>query len=86
MSDMIAERVIKTIAEAQHIPPETISIDSTFDDLKIDSLSAMSIVFELENEFDISIPNEEVLMIRNVRQVVESLRKILPEEAADAGA
>jgi len=86
MSDTLAERVIEIIAEAQHIPRERISLDSSFEELGMDSLGSLSLVYELEEEFNISIPNEEAMMLRTVRQAVESLRKILPGDASEAGA
>jgi acyl carrier protein len=32
----------------------------------------------MESEFDVSLPNEEALMIRTVGQAVDSLRRSLP--------
>jgi len=77
VTDELAQRVIAVIAETQQIPIERISLESTFEELGLDSLDGVSIVFELENEFNVSIPNEEALLIRNVRDAVESLRKLV---------
>ncbi len=79
MSDSLAERVMEIIAETQHIPRERISVDSSFEDLGMDSLGSLSLVYELEEEFNISIPNEEVMLMRTVRQAIESLKNLLPE-------
>lgn len=78
--DSIASKVIALIAEAQKLSPDQISLDSFFEELGIDSLGAITLVADLEDEFDIAIPNEEVLEIRTIRQVVESLNKVLSEE------
>jgi len=87
VTDELAQRVIAVIAETQQIPIERISLESTFEELGLDSLDGVSIVFELENEFNVSIPNEEALLIRNVRDAVESLRKlVLISDAAQTGA
>ena len=59
MSDELIQRVLKTIAASKRIPPETVTIDSTFQQLGIDSMDAVEILFALENEFDISIPDEK---------------------------
>jgi len=85
MSDTLAERVMTIIAETQHIPRERISVDSSFEDLGMDSLGSLSLVYELEEEFNISIPNEEAMTLRTVRQAIESLKKLLPEDAGEAG-
>ncbi len=86
MSDTLAERVMAIIAETQHVSRERISVDSSFDDLGMDSLGSLALVYELEEEFNISIPNEEAMMLRTVRQAIESLKKLLPENAGEAGA
>ncbi len=78
MTDELTQRVIAIIADTQQIPPETIHLDSSFEDLGIDSLGGLTIVGEMESEFDVSLPNEEALMIRTVGQAVDSLRRNLP--------
>jgi acyl carrier protein len=45
----------------------------------------VNILFALENEFNINIPDEGVQGIRGVRQMVEALDKLL-SGGADAGA
>ncbi|MEJ7577428.1 MAG: acyl carrier protein [Pyrinomonadaceae bacterium] len=84
MLDDLTQEVIKVIAETQHIPVEKISLDSTFEELDIDSLGGMGLVFELESKFNVSIPNEEALQMRTVRQAVESMKKLLDNEAMSA--
>jgi acyl carrier protein len=78
MTDELTQRVIAIIADTQQIPPETIRLDSSFEDLGIDSLGGLTIVGEMESEFDVSLPNEEALMIRTVGQAVDALRRNLP--------
>ena len=63
MSEEFARRVTETIARTQHIPPETVTLASTFEELKIDSLDMINILFALESEFNIAIPDEEARAI-----------------------
>jgi acyl carrier protein len=85
MSDELIQRIISCIAESQKIPREQITLDSTFEELGIDSLDGVNILFGLENEFNINIPDEGVQGVRGVRQMVEALEKLL-SGGADAGA
>jgi acyl carrier protein len=77
MSDELITRVCGIIAKTQHLPAGSIHIDQTFAELKFDSLDAMNILFAVETEFDISIPDSEALAVRSVRQMVEELEKVL---------
>ena len=76
MSDTVFQKVAELIAARVHISSEAVSIDSTFADLGIDSLQAVSLIYDLEDEFGIEIPNEEAMNVQTVRQVVESLGRL----------
>lgn len=76
-TDELAEKVIRVIAHTQRIPPESVSLDSTFEALKIDSLDGINIVFELEKEFNIEIPDDGVQNLRSVRDTVEGVRTLV---------
>src|SRR5450631_535381 len=80
----LASTVIAVIAKAQRIPAETITLDSTFEQLKIDSLDGINIVFALENDFGINIPDEGAQNLHSVRETVEGVAKLLAEKAATA--
>jgi acyl carrier protein len=84
MSDDLIQRVLKVIAASKRIPPETVTIDRDFQQLGIDSMDAVEILFALENEFDISIPDEEVRQVRNVRQMCEGIEKLVTAKSDQA--
>jgi acyl carrier protein len=74
--DDLMTRVINVIATTQHLPVEKITADSTFEELKIDSLDGINILFALENEFNISIPDDEARGIRTVREMAAGVEKL----------
>ena len=82
MSDDLIQRVLKSIATSKRIPLETVTIDSSFEQLNIDSMDAVEILFALENEFDIVIPDDEVRSVHNVRQMCEGVEKLVAAKAA----
>ena len=81
MSDEIVQRVLTVIAASKRIPRETVTIDSEFQQLNIDSMDAVEILFALENEFDINIPDDEVRSVRNVRQMCEGVERLVVAKA-----
>jgi acyl carrier protein len=85
VSATIAERVIAVVAKSRKVPPESISLDATFEELGMDSLDGINLIFDLENEFDIAIPDEDAHVIRDVRQAVDSLQKLLYSSAGETG-
>jgi len=79
MSNDLTQRVISVIAKTQRIPAEKISPDSTFEELGLDSLDSVNILFALEEEFNVNIPDEAAREIRSVRQVIDGIAALLPE-------
>jgi len=77
MSNELVQRVLKVIAEAQRLPIEKVTIESSFEELGIDSMDGVSLLFALENEFDISIPDSAARNIHSVRAMVEGVAKIV---------
>ena len=77
MPDEITDRVLHVIADAQRLPPEKVTVDKTFQELGIDSMDGVSLLFALENEFDINIPDEAAKSIRSVQDMVDGVKTIL---------
>jgi acyl carrier protein len=74
--DDLTRRVLRIIAETQRKDLAQVTMDSTFEELGIDSMDGVNIIFALENEFNINVPDEEVKNIRSVRDMVEGVRKL----------
>jgi acyl carrier protein len=77
MSDELIQRVIKAIATTKRIAVESVTIDSSFEQLGIDSMDAVEILFALESEFDINIPDEEARSVRGIRQLCEGVERLV---------
>ncbi len=80
MDQDVQSRVIAEIASVKRIPPERVSIDSTFEGLAIDSLDATNLLFVLEEEFGVSIPDAEARTLRDVRGAVQTVERLLLEK------
>ena len=73
----VGEKVVEIIAREQHLDPAKVSMDATFAELGIDSLDGVNILFALEEEFKIDIPDAVAHNMKSVRQVVDSLTRVL---------
>ncbi len=78
-NEELTGRVRAIIATAQHLPEEKVTADSTFEELGIDSLDGINILFAVESEFNINIPDDAAQSIRSVRDVVDGIAKLLKE-------
>ena len=54
----IEEKVLELVGKQTGIDPKQIPLDRKFEDLNLDSVAIVELVFALEETFDISIPFE----------------------------
>jgi acyl carrier protein len=59
MSTPTEQRIHAIIARHQGEAPPAIQPDSRLEDLGIDSLTAIEIIFEIEEEFDVTLPDRD---------------------------
>ncbi len=73
---MIFNKVAQIIATISHCKIEDIKPESELMTLGIDSLKAITVIFELEEAFDVEIPNEVIPSIVTVSDIVNRLKGI----------
>ena len=68
----VEERVVDIVAEQLGVDKEKVTRDTSFvNDLGADSLDTVELVMELEEEFDITIPDDAAEKIQTVGQAVD---------------
>lgn len=68
---MTEEKVIGIVSEQLGVPKEEVTRDSSFvDDLKADSLDVVELVMEFEDEFGITIPDDDYDKIKTVGDAI----------------
>lgn len=74
----VAEKVISIVAEQLNVDKAEISNETSFvNDLGADSLDTVELVMELEDEFDMNIPDEEAEKLQTVGAAVAYIVKHL---------
>jgi len=78
----VEERVIDIVAEQLGVSKEQIKRETSFvNDLGADSLDTVELVMELEEEFDINIPDDAAEKIQTVGQAIEHISKTIEEKS-----
>jgi acyl carrier protein len=84
----VREKVIEIIAQQAVLEPSDISMDSTLEELGIDSLGLVESIFAIEEAFDISIPfnandpRESEFDISSVSSIVAGIERLVAEQHA----
>jgi acyl carrier protein len=82
----VKKQVIEIIAEQAMLDVSDVTMDSTPEDLGIDSLGLVESIFAIEETFDISVPfnandpSESDFDISSVQEIVKGIEKLIAEK------
>jgi acyl carrier protein len=77
MSD-IEEKIRNIICEQLDVAEDDVVLTASFvDDLGADSLDQVELIMAMEEEFDVSIPDEDAEKITTVKDAVEYIKKAM---------
>ena len=72
----VADRVIDIVAEQLGVDKEKVTPETSFvNDLGADSLDTVELVMELEEEFDVNIPDDAAEKIQTVGQAIDYIEQ-----------
>jgi acyl carrier protein len=75
-NEEIKDKIVKIVSEQMGVEKSEITMETSFvNDLNADSLDTVELVMEFEDEFELSIPDEEAEKIQTVGQAVEHIAK-----------
>ena len=84
----LKDTIIKIIAEQAILDPCDVALDSTLEELAIDSLGLVESIFAIEEHFDITVPfnandpTSSGFDISSVATIIAAVEKLLAEQAA----
>ena len=82
--DDVASRVIELVAKSKNLPESAVNLDTTFDELQIDSLDKINLTFAVEEMFSIEIPDDSLIALKSVGDVVRGVEKLRAAQPGDA--
>ncbi len=78
----IEEKVVEIICEQMGADRSEVTRDTSFiNDLNADSLDTVELVMEFEDEFDMSIPDEEAEKIQTVGAAIDYVAKVIQSKS-----
>lgn len=67
----MTEKIKEIVAEILELEVDAIDGElSILDDLGADSIAVMEIVMELEGEFDVEVPTEDIINLKSVNDII----------------
>lgn len=77
MAETIQDRIFRVISISSRIPLASVQLDCTLEELGIDSLDRLNILFDLESEFEIEIDDEEAKKAKRISDIVAGIKQLL---------
>jgi len=77
----IEGKLLDIVKNEKDIPDDKLSPDTALADAGIDSLDALSILFAIEEQFHISIPDDKARAIKTFGDMVTTVEELLPAAA-----
>ena len=83
MSDIIKNKIIKILSEQTLLDPSEINENISLEELGVDSLALVEIVFSLEETFNITIPfnannpTNSTFDISNVNSIINAVENLI---------
>jgi acyl carrier protein len=79
MAGEVFAKIVELISTKKSVPAANVTIDSSFESLGMDSLDAVELVSDLEEIFNVNIPNAELHHFKTIRQAVAGLEKAIAQ-------
>lgn len=79
---MTFSKVAEIISSTVDCPQQDVVMDARLDDLGLDSLKAITVLYDLEEEYDIEIPNELIESMHTVADIVTNIDILRRADAA----
>jgi acyl carrier protein len=82
----IEEKLIAIVRKEKDVPDDKLSLETPLADAGIDSLDALTILFAIEEEFHISIPDDRARSMTTFGDMVDSIETLLGASSNGAAA
>lgn len=87
-TETVADTVRGILAEQAMLDLEDVSTSSTLEDLGLDSLGLVEVIFAIEEEFDVQVPfnanepDKSDFDISSVQKIIEGVQTLISEQAS----
>lgn len=77
--DEIEQQLIAIVRQEKDIPEDRLHRETALEEAGIDSLDALTILFAIEEQFRISIPDDRARSMKTFGDMVDIVQELLPQ-------
>ncbi len=75
--DEVLEKIVAVVAETMDVDPDTLDEDTTFESLEADSLDRIEMVTAMEDEFEVTVDDDDLEAIETVGDAADAIVRVL---------
>ena len=85
--DEVQEKIFDIIAKERRLDRSTLTLETRLEDINVESVDLVEIIFAIEDEFDIDVPQEEdAFQLETMGDIVTGVKRLVDEKQAEQAA
>jgi acyl carrier protein len=79
----VEQKIKEIVANQRRLDPSSLSLDQKLEDLQVESIDLVEIIFAIEDEFDIDVPQDrDAMKLETLGDVVDGVQGLIEKKAA----
>lgn len=79
----VESKIVEIVANQRRIDPAKLSLSDRLEDIEIESIDLVEIIFAIEDEFDIDVPQDrDAMKLDTLQDVVDGVQRLINEKNA----
>lgn len=82
-TNAVEDKIVEIVAKQRRVAPSTLSLSDRLEDIEIESIDLVEIIFAIEDEFDIDVPQDrDAMKLDTLQDVVDGVKRLIAEKNA----
>lgn len=79
----VESKIVEIVANQRRTDPASLSLSDRLEDIEIESIDLVEIIFAIEDEFDIDVPQDrDAMKLDTLQDVVDGVQRLINEKNA----
>ncbi len=79
----VESKIVEIVANQRRVDPAGLSLSDRLEDIEIESIDLVEIIFAIEDEFDIDVPQDrDAMKLDTLQDVVDGVQRLINEKNA----
>jgi len=82
-TNAVEKKIVEIVANQRRVDPSTLSLSDRLEDIEIESIDLVEIIFAVEDEFDVDVPQDrDAMKLDTLQDVVDGIQRLIAEKNA----